>query len=112
MAERLCAARYSLANRRILAESYLRCGKPVQAKSTLEDANDPESRYLYSVACVDLNLLREAEVALRPEKLKDYGSCNDVRGKEMNNRHKRIVAVLSFLSRKPLHPLSYIRSRS
>ncbi|KAJ8908804.1 hypothetical protein NDN08_005508 [Rhodosorus marinus] len=79
MAERLCAVRCSSANRRLLAESYLRCGKPVQAKSTLEDANDPESRYLYSVACVDLNLLREAEVALRPQNLKDYGSCNDVR---------------------------------
>mmetsp|Transcript_8959 Transcript_8959/g.26902 ORF Transcript_8959/g.26902 Transcript_8959/m.26902 type:complete len:628 (+) Transcript_8959:143-2026(+) len=80
MAERLCAMDASEKNKRFLAQSLLRNGKPVQAKAVLENTTEPESKFLIGVLCIELNQLREAETALKPAKLDDYercGSCEE-----------------------------------
>eukprot|EP00188_Purpureofilum_apyrenoidigerum_P002389 Plantae.Rhodophyta-Purpureofilum_apyrenoidigerum.ctg24817.p1 GENE.Plantae.Rhodophyta-Purpureofilum_apyrenoidigerum.ctg24817~~Plantae.Rhodophyta-Purpureofilum_apyrenoidigerum.ctg24817.p1 ORF type:complete len:152 (+),score=26.72 Plantae.Rhodophyta-Purpureofilum_apyrenoidigerum.ctg24817:118-573(+) len=77
MAERLCAMEPGERNKRLLAQSLLRNGKPVQAKAVLEDTTEPESKFLLGVLCVELNQLREAETALKPAKLDSYERCEE-----------------------------------
>lgn len=101
MGERLCAMLPSEENLRLLAESYLRAGRPSQAKAVLEDCSEPQSRYLYGVVCIDLNLVREAEAALRPVGLRDYALESEMRGEPRTTARTVLPSTDESGTRKP-----------
>ncbi|CAA7408019.1 unnamed protein product [Spirodela intermedia] len=64
--ERLCAEFPSEVNLQLLATCYLRNNQAYCAYHILKGRKMPQSRYLFAIACFEMNLLREAEAALCP----------------------------------------------
>ena len=85
-------------NRRLLASSLLRSGKPVQAKATLEGCQDLESKFLLGVACIEVGNLREGESALRPTSLKDYDDCLECPGESESHPTVPVVSSAAIFS--------------
>ncbi|XP_078443361.1 CDC27 family protein isoform X2 [Wolffia australiana] len=66
LCERLCAEFPSEVNYQLLATCYLRNNQAYCAYHILKERKMPQSRYLFAIACFEMNLLREAETALCP----------------------------------------------
>ncbi|KAL1834007.1 hypothetical protein ACET3Z_003658 [Daucus carota] len=66
MCERLCAEFPSETNSQLLAACYLQDNKAYSAYHILKGTQQPESRYLFAMACFQMDLLNEAETALCP----------------------------------------------
>ncbi|GBG58701.1 hypothetical protein CBR_g102 [Chara braunii] len=66
LCERLYAGFPTESNLHLLSTCYYRSNQPQRAYLVLKGAKSPQSRYLYALACMDLNKLVEAEAALLP----------------------------------------------
>uniref|UniRef100_A0A1D1ZFP6 Cell division cycle protein 27 B n=1 Tax=Anthurium amnicola TaxID=1678845 RepID=A0A1D1ZFP6_9ARAE len=66
LCERLCAEFPSEVNLQLLATCYLRNNQAYCAYHILKGRKMAQSRYLFAIACFEMNLLREAEASLCP----------------------------------------------
>ncbi|KAI5667806.1 hypothetical protein M9H77_17659 [Catharanthus roseus] len=66
MCERLCAEFPSETNLQLLASCYLQNNQAYSAYHILKGSQLPQSRYLFALSCFQMDLLKEAEMALCP----------------------------------------------
>ncbi|KAF7822341.1 cell division cycle protein 27-like protein B-like isoform X1 [Senna tora] len=66
LCERLCAEFPTEANLQLLAGCYLQNNQAYSAYHILKGTQMAQSRYLFAISCFQMDLLREAEVALCP----------------------------------------------
>ncbi|GJT10066.1 FAR1-related sequence 5-like protein, partial [Tanacetum coccineum] len=64
--ELLCAEFPSETNLQLLARCYLQSNKSYAAYQILKGTQKPQSRYLFAISCFQMDLLKEAEMALCP----------------------------------------------
>ncbi|KAF3793207.1 Cell division cycle 27-like protein B [Nymphaea thermarum] len=66
LCERLCAEFPSETNLQLLARCYLQNNQAYRAYHILKGTQMAQCRYLFAIACFQMDLLREAEAALCP----------------------------------------------
>ncbi|KAK1420361.1 hypothetical protein QVD17_21891 [Tagetes erecta] len=66
MCERLCSEFPSETNLQLLAACYLQSNQAYAAFHILKGTQMPQSRYLFAISCYQMDLLKEAEMALCP----------------------------------------------
>nr|XP_043621457.1 cell division cycle protein 27 homolog B [Erigeron canadensis] len=66
MCERLCSEFPSETNLQLLAACYLQSNQAYSAYHILKGTQLPQSRYLFAISCFQMDLLKEAEMALSP----------------------------------------------